>query len=303
MHSYRLVLPGDISVQVEVPVAVFDNKEARLLAGAYLPGVSFPAGTVRGSPVLNVAFREAEPYGIEQGRYSVVVNHKWHGDGSLLDLIHLLHSAARLVWLKDGLYPVHSACVGDPEKNSYVLVVGHSGSGKTSTALELANRGLKIFSANKTLVQVSPAGTMIGMGGTRTITTNAHDVERHGEAAADNVAYKHRSAFLLDNSKYAPEGRFAAIHKIALVRLNDGAKNCSTLETESALHRLYPFFLDTVNADTILCGGSAVFTGELPALCQPNLIHNLKCALANIPVLSVTGSMDFVAATLKEQHG
>lgn len=294
MNSYDLALPGALIVRVEHFRPVFANEQARLLLSAYLSGVAFleaPAVKVD----LTISCRESIAKGLRRSNTHIILNDGYHGDGSLLDLIHLLYGATRLLWLKRGFYPVHSACIGNDD--GYVLVVGHSGSGKTSIALELAKSEQRVFSANKTLVSLGD-GNLLAVAGTRTITTTAEDASRHSIGGV-RVGYVGRSAFLLDDQMYAAAST-VPVRKIAIVRLNDGAKECSSLSPDSAMHRLYPFFLDVMNADVILCGGEEVFTGTPPRNSRQSLVEGLRSCLAKVPVCAVTGSMEFVTVTLRE---
>jgi hypothetical protein len=295
MHVYNLSLPADLHVRLELPYPVFDDPNARLLLGAYLPGTHFsfePPVT----PTLSINFRQAQKPRVINGR-KLIIYDTWNGQASLLDFIHLIYSACRLHWLQKGLYPVHSACVDD------LLIVGHSGAGKTSTALRLASKGGKIFSGNKTLLKIGEDGRLVAVAGTHTITGKAGDAEKHLPAIGEKVGYVGRSAFLLDPKMYSLATE-VAIRRIAFVHVNDGADAFTQLEPLSALHRLFPFFLDAVNADAVVCAGNAVLPGTPPRGTQKSLTEQLLPALQqNVSVCAVTGSMSFIENALEEHHG
>lgn len=200
------------------------------------------------------------------------------------DAPHYLYGLARLGLLKKGLFPVHAACVGHDGR--YALLVGHSGDGKTTVAMSLVGRGgWKMFSGNKTVVDLSAPGQIVAVGGTKTVTTRQADGGR-SVARLD-----------LDRSETAPQVPVVAIFR---VRLSDGADRAVRLSALSALHTLYPFFLDVANADVILDGGARVLSGEPPVGTREKLARELAAALAKVPAYEVTGSAAFVADKITE---
>jgi hypothetical protein len=297
---------------------LFDEPQNKLLAGAYIPGIKF--AQAQGEHDLKVSYREGPPL-LTVDANGIELSDSFQGH-TVLDLIHLLYSACRLHWLKRGLYCVHSACVGAPASSKpsaaeagkpavcidgLSLIVGHSGSGKTTLALSLAEQGQKIFSANKTLLSLGVDGIK-AIAGTDTITrTSSTEAKDQAQAQSKLGAHPYlgRTAYLLPEEHYlASEGGKSnlRITSIALTRLNDGAEEWETLSAISALHKLFPFFLDSVNADTVLLQGGAVFSGALPAdqeaLVRKTLAAALMSALAKVHVVSVCGSRQFITEKL-----
>ena len=293
MHSRDILLPGDVSVRFKTTSPVFGDERNRLLAAAYLPGVQFLDEPLRRVSLTLSFVESAEKRLAVRGR-SIQLADRWSGDGSLLDLLHLTYSAARRCWLRQGLYSVHSACV--VRDNGGVLLVGHSGAGKTTVAMELLQQGGKLLSGNKTLVTVD--GSVVkAVAGTRTMTTRK-SVSAVGSPGGSE--YSGRQAFALEDNVYS--GAAAVdISLIALVALNDGVADLAKIEPVSALHRLFPFFLDTVYADTVLLAGGDVFVSKPPQGCQKTLSVKLSQALAKVPVYSVIGSRDFISHSLERQ--
>jgi energy-coupling factor transporter ATP-binding protein EcfA2 len=297
-YAYFLNLPG-LCLKVETPEPVFAQEKARMLAAAYLPGLSFGEESAVN---LTICFEESQTPGLEVKERVIILSDAWAGEGSLLDLIHLTYSAALKLWLAQGLYCVHSACLAKaPDFKEATLILGHSGCGKTTLALALAAKGNKIYSANKTLIAISPEGKMLALAGTPTITRK-QEVESAiavgSEAALDYVG---RRAYALASDAYSRE-QAITITAIALARLNDGVAEREELSSLSALHRLFPFFLDKVNADTVLLGGKTVFSGDLPLEEDRQVKTKLALALSkSLPSLSVTtlaGSLDYVSLNL-----
>ncbi|MBS1993004.1 MAG: hypothetical protein JSS83_20945 [Cyanobacteria bacterium SZAS LIN-3] len=311
MYKYDLTLPGRLRVRVETSLPVFDSASARLLLHAYVPGVSFfSMPEAEGKVDLTVRYVVASGFepdfspALTVTRDLVVLTDIFAGDGSLLDLIHLIYSAVRPLWIKRGLYPVHSACVAGRD-GGYKLIVGHSGAGKTAIALAQAAAGGKIFSGNKTLVAITANGGMYAVAGTRTMTRAGADGKP--STATGVVSYQERVAFELGDLSVISSGSESQmavpITLIALARLNDGANQCTRLSSLSALHKLYPFFVDTVNADTVLCAGETLFSGALSAACVKKVSAALARGTKSVPVISVAGSMSAVLKAMEEKYG
>jgi len=203
---------------------------------------------------------------------------------SSADVPHYLYGLVRLDLLKKELFPVHAACVG--RDGRYALLVGHSGDGKTSVAMTLVEKsGWKMFSGNKTVVDLSGQGGIEAVGGTRVVTARRAD--------------DGRSAVRLEPDRYESSPR-VVIAAVFRIRLSDGFERTARLSELSALHALYPFFLDAVNADVVLDGGNRVLSGEPPVGTREKLARGLAAALSRIPAYEVTGSAAFVASKITE---
>lgn len=298
MHTFGLELPGGVLARVSHFDPLTDCAKFRTLAEAYLPGVLFtepPAKpnldiTVKWSTNTGVLVTGHESYGMHVSMFDT-----WRGDESALDLLNLLYAGVRRLWLHRGLYPVHSACVGG--ENGYALIVGHSDSGKTAITRRLAAGGTLVLSGNKTLVSFAD-GKVTAVAGTRTITTLAQDA---GETASDDeaaVAYQQRAAFVLPAEQYATAP--ANIKLIVLAKLNDGYNRQSLVPSGSATHRLYPYFMDSVNADVVLCGGHEVFPGDAPSGSRERLSRALQTTLHPVPVYTLSGSLNYVTEFVAE---
>lgn len=321
-HSYSLYLPGALLMRVETPVPAFGTggqipEEVRVLTEAYLPGAEFVGVcAVRGGlhvstdePTLTVRFEESSTCSLSVKGGEYLLHDTWKGEASLMDLLFLCYGAARRAWLKRGLYPVHGAALSMGD-GGVTLLVGHSGSGKTSVTLSAVSRGHKVFSGNKTLVRIDTVGertVLTAIAGTRSMTAKAEDVAKHLELGTFNAGYQGRSAFYLAREHYAATAP-SVVHSIILPRLNDGVQKCKRMSPVSAVHKLYPYFLDTVNADIVLAGGKAVLSGEPRKGVRELLAAGLAAAFdvdaasggmqSAISVMEVEGSMDFINRTL-----
>lgn len=240
----------------------------------------------------------------------------WKGIFSA-DLYHLLYGIVRPQLLKKKLFPIHGACVGSfsnsynglsnakSDQDGYVLMVGHSGAGKTSVVLKLLqdeNASIKVFSGNKTVtsftVNNASDTTLQAIAGTQTITIRGSDKEKwNGFASGEHVDYWDRYAFMLNTDKYATSTT-VPIKAIVIVRLNDYVEESKKINPLSALHALYPHFLDVVNADIVMSVTENVFIGTPPEGTEKYLVSHLKSVLQNMPVYGLIGSSKFVAGEI-----
>lgn len=268
---------------------IFTDTEFLLLQG-YVPAISW----LKEAPEkidFTIEHQEISNKKFVQEDSRLIINDEWQGKFST-DLYHLLYGITRLWLLKKKEFAVHGACLG--KDDSYTLVLGHSGNGKTSIVLKsLLDDKVKIFSGNKTVISFSP-GSIIGIAGTKTITIRGEDKDKLNDSGVKNfVEYFGRHAFNLEKDKYS-HLKTVPIKTIAIVKLNDYQEEFKELNTLSALHTVYPYFLDAVNADIVLSGAESVFLGTPPAGVQNFLVSQLKNVLEHIPVYSIIGSAPFV---------
>jgi len=283
MISFYLYFPGSVLIQVK---SSGDLGLSELLLGAYVPGAELVANPDR-TPDMVIEHEQTDDKRLIRKEDRIHIYDNWEKDFPL-DFYHLLYSMVRVELLKRGFFSVHAACIG---KSDYVLIVGHTGVGKTSVVLELLkNKAMKLFSGNKTIVAFK-GGALEAVGGTSTLTASVEDINKHHSGNNTDVIKYGTRAAVTPNKHMNNPGRIRAI---VLVGLNDGVAENNLLDPVSALHRLYAYFLDTINADTIVCGGRDVYVGTPPTGVQESLAQNLKEVLSKIPTYSIKGSMDFV---------
>ncbi|MEC9290841.1 MAG: hypothetical protein VX730_00395 [Pseudomonadota bacterium] len=210
-----------------------------------------------------------------------------------VDAYHLLGGMVREALLKQGIYSVHSTCVDGH------LIVAHSGGGKSSVLLECVEQGMKeVISGNKTLVTFMD-GKMQAVGGTASMTIGEQVFHEQVQApVSDKKVYGDRVAFRISEDRYASHPQ--NIHAVWVVKLTNEDVVCQELSKMSVLHRLFPFFMDTVNASVILGEGEVLFQPEdqkaeegLPAL--------LKQVLDHVQVFEVSGTRQEIAKLIKEK--
>lgn len=214
------------------------------------------------------------------------------------DFIHLLYGVARVAWLEKGIFPVHAACVGNNQEG-YVLLMGTPGSGKTSLTLNSAfKQGDKIFSGDKTLLRFNDKCQLEAIAGTHTITVRPEDVNRwaeipkvHESLCGDRLAFQLPSDYYSTNS-------VVPIKQIIMVSLNDGVEVVQQLSPMSALHTLYPFFMDKQREDILVEGGQGFFDGNVSSGIRARLAKNLKLALEEIPVYKAVASLEKITSLI-----
>ncbi len=271
----------------------FSESEYLLLKG-YIPGVV----RLDSEPEridLTIEHVESEDKKLVQTENHVQIFDTWKGSFSA-DLYHLLYGIVRVQFLKRNLFPIHGACVG---KDGYVLIVGHSGAGKTSVVLKLLeDNGIKVFSGNKTVVSFDQNNKLMAVAGTPTITIRGSDKNKLDDLkVSDHVEYWERYAFMLSPDRYSTQTS-VPIKAIVVVKLNDYMQECKKINPLSALHNLYPFFLDVVNADVVISDTEDVFVGTPPQGIEKYLATHLKAALQDVPVYSLIGSSIFVSSEI-----
>lgn len=293
LRRYEFTLPLSLSAQITSTGELAFTDDDLLLAQAYVPGLERSGRRVRQADITISHVESSRADLVRRGR-RLTVQDRWNGQLPL-DAWFLLYAEARRRWLERQVFSVHGACLG---MRGGILIVGHSGSGKSTVAMEmLRRRGVKLFSGNKTLVTIGKSGALTAIAGTMTMTVGAADRKRYARFVDQGADYWGRYAFSLKES-YRAADRPLPIRAIAVVRLNDGIAQQVRLQPVSALHTLYPFFLDAVNADVIAGTGSSVLVGTPPPGTQEALARNLERACGRIPVHVISGSLSFVGKRL-----
>lgn len=266
---------------------VFSDKEMVLLK-ARVPGISLLLDTDI-EPDLIVEHNESSNLSFMQEKDKCTIYDTWEGKIPD-DIYHLVYGMVRSKCLSMKIYPIHSACIGF---NEHVLLVGHSGSGKTSILIEsLQDPRIHVFSGDKTFISFED-NILKAIAGTKSITIRKRDLESLDDKYSKNfIDYGDRIVLKEVKSSSVDDG--VNIKAIVLVRVNDYIQEIKKDEMQSSLHTLYPFFLDTIKADVILDRLGQVYIGDFSIDCRKYLSDSLSKALTKIPVYSATGSSKFI---------
>jgi hypothetical protein len=289
-HEYTVALPGEVTIALSAQLEL--NQDAPLLLGAYLPDVVLHEG-LSSDATIYIHHTESTEQSLRQHDKEITIKDAWQGIFPA-DLPHLLYCVARANWVRRNIFPVHAACV---QKQYATLLPGNSGTGKTTTALRLADEyGFKIQSGNTTLVRFNEQG-MEAFAGTRTMTLATADFNLRRFESARHVSYGDRTAFIPPPEYYA-DGTAQTIGSIALIRLTDYASHYKQLAPVNALHRLYTHFLDSEREDAMVCDGQALYTGNDQPASRIYLAQSLRKALTTMPVADITGTPTFITGRL-----
>lgn len=273
MADFYFSLPGGLTALFRTACALGPHE--RLQLGAYVPGIA-ALDKPPAQPDITLFHETADRPRLEDGGAHVAL-YAPAGEKLPADLYHLFYGVARRELLKRGFYTVHAACVG--RDDAYTLIVGPSGAGKTTLAHKLVEtHGLKLFSGNKTVVRFDRDGGIRAVAGTKTMTALDGGLNRH--------------AYEMNPDDYAQQTE-VEIKSILLVRINDGVEETQTLTPLSALHSLYPCFMDAVNAD-IIVNGRDLLDGTPDRQTRQALGEKLGRAVSRIPVRKYAGTVKFL---------
>ncbi|NTW13881.1 MAG: hypothetical protein HGA31_02525 [Candidatus Moranbacteria bacterium] len=295
MHTLRFSVANTLSVGVgsDHPLDLSDGDET--MFRSYVPGI-VRADSVSGRADVTIEHVESTERRMARTETGVRIFDAW--ESRFPDYLpHLLYGMVRTRLLERRLFCVHGACVGTDQ--GYVLIVGHSGAGKTSVTLRMMERpGTRLFSGNKTVISFGEDGCLNAVAGTPTITVREPEKEKMAVIGATDLVAKWGRYAGLPSPDRLSVSDAVAIRHIAIVRVDDSRSECVILDNSSALHALFPFFLDAVNADVVLDRLEDVFMGTADDELGRYLSKKLRDTLATVPVGSITGSSVFVAEKL-----
>lgn len=243
---------------------------------------------------FQVTFIESERRTIVRKRSGLDIYDVWNNKVSL-DLWHLMYSIFKEDLIRNKLYSVHAVCVGN---NKSALLAGHTGTGKTTVMMKLVHDlDQKIYSGNRTIIDLSDGVTAIG--GTRTVSIRVADLEKYPKFKNESIAYSDRATLNLD-PKHFQEDSTTPISVIGIIKVEPGADRVVKMVHPSDMHALFPFFMDTVYSDTVLCGGNEIYSGKTDDANKIWLARKLMELPSSVEVVGIAGSADFIAKEIKK---
>lgn len=284
--------PRDLSLRITSDSCSELCSEQELLLGAHLPGID-RAESVVANPSLELRHQTPadEQESFAKSDSTIWLRDSWSNIAPR-DLQHVLYAAMRTKFLEQGLFSVHSACVSNEKQ---VLILGHSGAGKSTAALELVcSANWKMHSGNKTLVEFTSKGELEVVAGTSTMTLREESAEQAKELAEVSFEYGRRVAFRLEPGRFVTASE-QPVSAIVLVDLNEANGQTQLLRRRTALNTVFPYFIDSVNADVVMSGGKGVFRSDTPAESLSSLASSLELSVSSLPVYRIAGKLEYVA--------
>lgn len=281
---------------------LFGEKEEMLLR-AYVPGVCITKTIkkdIRDEIDLFIIYRPSKIQKILHKGNTIFIHDNWSKEIPIY-LFHLIYSVSHQILLKKDYYTIHSVCVG--KKNTWTLLIGHTGVGKTSVMLELLyNHEFEMFSSNKTLVKFNKKIHLEAVAGTTTVTCKNDEHNKIKVLIEQSTSFVNRIASKLPD-KYITSNQKVTINRIYFTRLNPAVEECARLDDFESLVALYPFFLDHINSDIILFDGGDLYDGALlPTRTKKRMLSSLKNSLNSLEVYTLNGSLDFVSKTIEKHY-
>lgn len=294
-----------VTLQIQSQLPVFTEESDFYLTQAFVPGATFSGEEWDGPVTRTVHIKDSSVSSVELQGSDITVYETWQ-DKMPLNIVHLLYGIVQQEQLRRQKYSLHSACVIDDGMG--YLLVGHSGSGKTTSALEMVSEhGFSWYSGNKTLLQFDKRADDLGdsalqaIAGTVPVTVEAsNDVTDTSIFNKDiRVPFVGRELRVLKN-KYLHTEAQVAIAGIFFVRVNDGMRKSSQLGSNDAAIPLFPFFYDYFNTDIHLPSGGVFNSGSAGETHTHDLKGQLTRVLKHTPVFQVSGSFKYMAQQIRE---
>ena len=295
-NSPHFLESGATTIEVRSELPTFEDPAQSALACAFIPGLILPEAPPLGgaSRMLDIV-RSSEPK-IEIHDTTVELADSWEGHPPI-SLIHLLYSMGQRDNLDHGLFSVHSSCVVRDSRG--FLLIGHAGSGKTTTALKAVDtHGFEWYSGNKTLLEFRDAPGLQAVAGTPPVTVESSNYYGDGRLFQDNeVAFGDRSLKLLKD-EYRFDSSEVAIKGIIFVRVNSGKFEVKQVSPELAAINLLPFFYDYFNVDIHLGSGRLFNPGFVDNEHREELAKRLAETLPQLSVHQVSGSFEDISSAV-----
>ena len=209
-------------------------------------------------------------------------------------VFHLLYPIFHTHWLDNDIYSVHSACV---LRNGYaILLMGHSGVGKTSISLNLLKKyGFKLVCSDRTLLKLGNDGRLIPIGGTKVVTYKKSNANISSGMLMAGVKYVDREVKKVIPKYLAPQYP-PKINSIAMVRLSNFSSEIENFLPFEALVALYPCFLDYWNSDALLFEGLEIYNGtKINVQIKRKVLAGLRKSILKTPVVSISGSLENIS--------
>lgn len=238
-------------------------------------------------PHLCIRFEQADHAYMHIDNYFISIKGLWN-HSSKQDIPHLAYSLLRQYCIDHEIYPVHSIGI------YHTLLIGHSGQGKTTLALEAIKENLPVFSTDRTLLHFDN-GELISRLGTSLLsvrTKHVNCIDYHKTPALIGYSGERELCY------YKQINQPNIIHSIVLFQLTEQPLFIERISSTSALHQLYPYFLDVIKQDVLL-SQSLLFSGFNSNHVKQLLACHLESWLKHHHVSFYSGTKEEIIQYLK----
>lgn len=259
-----------------------------------IPGIEYSLSNNK-TPDTEFVFIERKNCKIIQSKNKFTLYGAW-SEGLKTDIPHLFYAILRQYWIEKGYYPIHSILL----ENS--LVLGHSGSGKTSLSIEAMKHNMQISSYDKTLVHFS-AHEMNCIAGTNIISLRK-DIYENNFSQTSDLNHFDRPIHYGDRVLFFSKNKIVkTIKNIYLFFISETPLAIKPMSIDSSLHELYPYFMDTIKTDIIVGNGQAIFSGNNSSKSKTVLMNHLKNWLqCNESVEILVGKKEDIVQYIKNNN-
>jgi len=296
MQKFFLTVHSKITFEIRSDFELSFTTENILLLQAYVPGIAFIKENKKEATFL-ILLKQNKQKKLQLKKDELIISDEWL-NGIPIYFYHLVYCISLKFWLQLGLYSLHSACL--VKDNSCILLIGHSGSGKTTISLNLINKfGFQMFSSNKTLLRFTNKNLFEAISGTTTITQKVNILKT---LQPNKISFVDRIAYRLNDNFYTKEKHFV-IEQIYFARLNGNVKEYHSVNKSEALILLYQYLYDLFNSETILFNGKEIFESKrISRASKTTTLELLANAIKKIPIYEVSGSINFISKKINENH-
>lgn len=255
---------GKTTISLEIPALI-----ALPVLQAQIPSIKV-SKKITMVPDITIRFEESNSENFSFKENTFLLSGEW-SDSLQTDMPHLMYSVLRQYWLEHACYPVHSICINNS------LLIGHSGTGKTTLALNAIEKEMDLFSFDKTVLKFDE-NALYAVLGTQIISVREKYLPIAQKCLKGASFIKNGDRLIFNYQTGSPR----AIKNIFLFSLSE-----VPLEIElSNIHQIYSYFVDSVKTDAIV--GNFLFNGNISLQSKGSLIMSLK--KMNIPIKTLIGT-------------
>lgn len=273
MKNYYLYAEHIISIDLPQEILLLHLKQ-------HLPGIE---KTNVEKADISIEFKDSLDanisFDLQNLRIYDIYNTSW-----LIDLPHLIYSYLKYAFFHKNIYFVHSCMIQN------TLLIGHSGSGKTSLCIQALEQGLSVQSCDRTCITFENSVDKSGSSQISLKVLSGTDIlSVRQEEKQPNLPIIGKSG---ERNIYSVNMCCTnTVEKIKLFHIGQNKKE-KAIEGLSVVHQLYSFFIDNIKSDCFAQNGKFIFSpvyGEQP---KKILFENLKNM--QIPVSFVSGQIEII---------